>query len=740
MRRLMWFTLGFGAACAVGGYVHHMIFWIPALVAAVLFGVSLALGRRWKAIRPVAAILLGVTIGSLWVWWYASGTLNGATALDETVQTLDAVASDYSYETDYGVGVDVKIKLEGRTYEARLYINEDVDLKPGDTIRGQFLLRYTNRSADPTYHRGNGMLFLGYPRGDIEIDPCEKTPLRFYPAVLRKGLLDKIQSAFPSDTAFFAKALLLGERYEVDYETNTAFKVSGISHIIAVSGLHVSILFALVYLISGKRRVVTALLGVPAVLLFAAVAGFTPSITRACIMQILMMLALLFDKEYDPPTALSFAALVMLVAQPLVITSASFQMSVGCMAGIFLFYQRLKCWLEGLAFWRKWKGRSLKVRLRSWLCSGVAVTLSAQFFTMPLAAYYFGAISLVGVITNLLTLWAVSYAFYGIMAVCLLSTFWSWGAKILAWLVSWLIRYVLLVAKGLARFPLAAVYTRSIYIVIWAVICYILILLFLCFKKRQPHMLILTCGIGLCLSLFLSWLEPMLDEVRMTVLDVGQGQCILLQADGKNFLVDCGGDSDTIAADVAAETLLSQGISRLDGVILSHYDRDHAGAVAYLLSRIKVDALFVPCIDEEFPLEENNLSVVEEDLMLEWEDNRLQIFAPLMSTSSNESGLSVLFSGADCDILITGDMNTTGEAVLLAEKEIPELTALVAGHHGSRHSTSDRLLAATTPEYVFLSVGKNAYGHPHETVLQRLEQFGCTVCRTDKDRTIIFRR
>lgn len=738
MRRLMWFAIGFGLACALGGY----FFALPLWLALVLMPATVTLWLTLKGLRPVALVLLGVALGGLWFLGYETFYIENARSLDEQIVRVEAVATDYSYATDYGIGVDAQVWMEGKKYQVRLYLNTDTSLKPGDQISGNYLMRYTNRPEDTTYHRGNGIFLLCYPRGEITVEACDKIPLRFFPAVLRQALISAIEGAFPSDTAFFAKALLLGERSEVDYETNTAFKVSGISHIIAVSGLHVSILFSMVYLLVGKRRVLTALLGIPTILLFAAVAGFTPSITRACLMQILVMLALLFNKEYDPPTALAFAALAMLMARPMVITSASFQLSVGCMAGIFLFYRRIRQWLEKLPFWRDWKGKTLSIRLKSWLCSGTAVTLSAQFFTTPLVAYYFGAISLVGVVTNLLTLWAVSCVFYGIVAVCLLWAFWHWGAGVLAGLISWLIRYVLLCAKALARFPLAAVYTQSVYIVVWAVICYLLILLFLILRKGQPHVLILCCGLGLCLALFLSWMEPALDDVRMTVLDVGQGQCILLQAEGKHYLIDCGGDSETEAADLAAETLLSQGIARLDGVILTHYDNDHAGGVANLLSRVPADAVFLPeGQEDQAPVLPTGTQLhVRQDLTLQWQDCNLIVFAPVMSDSSNESGLSVLFRGRDCDILITGDMGTLGEALLVRTKELPKLTALVAGHHGSKSSTGDALLAATRPEYAFISVGKNPYGHPHAQVLERLDRHGCRTYRTDRDGTIIFRR
>ena len=468
---------------------------------------------------------------------------------------------------------------------------------------------------------------------------------------------------------------------------------------------------------------------------------------RLLIQSLSLLLSLLFDREYDPPTSLSFAALVMLVCNPMVITSASFQLSVGCMAGIFLFSNPIRTWILNFKCWSRWDGKSLGGRLRNWFAAGVSVTISAMFFTTPLVACYFGAVSLIGVVTNLLTLWAVSVVFYGIMTVCLLSLFWMKAAAAAAWAISWLIRYILAVAKTLSAFPLAAVYTKSVYIVFWLVFAYMLGLVFLLLKRKKPYVLI-CCGVlGLVVALLLSWTEPLLDENRMMVLDVGQGQCILLQSEGRTYMVDCGGDSDSEAADMAAETLLSMGIYRLDGLILTHYDRDHAGGVGYLLSRIPADAVFLPASEDDGALDgilpycEDTVRFVDDDLELAWGNSKMIVYGPLLSKSDNESGLSVLFDGGKCDILITGDMSTMGEMLLVKQKQLSEVTAIVAGHHGSKSSTGELLLQATKPEYAFISVGEdNYYGHPSDAVLQRLQAVGCAVYRTDLHGTIIFRR
>lgn len=747
MRKLMWFTLGFGAVCALCVYFGFQIW--AALGAVVLLFIAMV-GAKWcKALRFAALSILGAVAAFLWFSIYQMAYLQPVMGLDGETDFISARASDYSYDTDYGSAVEAEVYLERRKYNVLVYLNTKENLVPGDWIEGEFRLRCTLGGKEPaTYHRGKGITALCYPKGELMIEETHQVSECYFPAQLRQRILFNLDRVFPEDTAWFAKALLLGERTDVPYAANTAFKVSGISHIIAVSGLHISMLCAVIALVSGKRRVLSAIVGIPMLVLFAAVAGFAPSVTRACLMQCLMLIALLFNKEYDPPTALSFAVLVMLAVNPMTVTSASFQLSVGCMAGIFLFSKRISAWISDFSFWKHWKGKNLRTRFRSWICGGVSVTLSAMFFTTPLVAYYFGAVSLVGMVTNLLTLWAVSLSFNGIMLVTLLSFFWTAGASAFAWVISFLMRFVIWTAKLLASIPLAAVYTTSVYIVIWLALCYLLILVFLLAKKRQPFVLVCCCICGLCAALTLSWAEPMLDDTRMTVLDVGQGQCIILHSQGRTFLVDCGGDSDQAAADLAADTLLSQGIYRLDGIIVTHYDRDHAGGVGYLLQRIPADTVFLPdspdedaILDTILPYCRGREVFVNQDMSVAWAENDMTVFAPILSTSDNERGLCVLFRGQKCDILITGDLNSLGEKLLLKQKDIPELTVLVAGHHGSKSSTCQKLLEATTPEYALISVGEsNYYGHPHADVIKRLEEMGCAVYRTDQNGTIIFRR
>lgn len=323
----------------------------------------------------------------------------------------------------------------------------------------------------------------------------------------------------------------------------------------------------------------------------------------------------------------------------------------------------------------------------------------------------------------------------------MLSGIWKTGAFLLGKILSVLIRYVLLTAKIIADFPLSAVYTRSPYIVIWLVLVYLLLFVFLLSRNRKPLTFSCCATIGLCLALLASWVEPMTDAVRLTVLDVGQGQCLLLQSEGKTYMVDCGGSSDAEAADAAAETLLSQGISQLDGLILTHYDRDHAGGAAYLLSRVPAKLLVLPPLDLQLSLEAEQILYGADDLLLTCGNTEIRIFASQISGNDNENSLCVLFDTENCDILVTGDRDGFGERMLLRHADIPDVDVLIAGHHGSQNATCEELLAAVQPEIVCISAGKdNLFGHPAPELLQRLEGHGCSVYRTDLHGTITIRR
>lgn len=749
MRILMLFTLGFSAACGLCGYCLWNIqaLWLEIALGFLFLSVSCFLFRKRKAV--IAGIcLLGLCVGFLWCTGYDFFRVSGPRKLDGKTERVVITVSDYGAVLENGSRAEGAFSLDGKSYQVCFYTHSTDELEPGDRVEGEFFFRFTapGGAREQTHYAGEGVLLLAYPQGEVHLEKGNFDPLAHIPAKLRRRMLTTLEKTFSPDVSPFATAILLGEDSSLSYSQNTALKVSGIRHVIAVSGLHVAIIMAGICLLTARRRWLTLLAGLPVLALFAAVAGFTPSVVRACIMQAVFLFGVTSRREYDPPTSLSFAALLLLAWNPLAVTSVSFQLSIASIAGILMLSSRIYERLRGLKWFAGVKPRSLHGKLLHWILGTVSVSLGAMSLTVPLSAVYFGTVSIIGIVTNLLTLWVISFIFYGVFFVCVLGLFSLSLASAAAWVVAWPIRYVLAVANLLSKVPMGCLYMSEPLNVYWLVFAYAVLAVVFLHPRARLYQGICTIALGLAMVTACNWMVSGLEQFRVTVLDVGQGQCILLESRGKVYMVDCGGEYEQGVADLAAETLLARGIFRLDGLILTHYDSDHSGAAEYLLSRLPADVLFLP-EDMEDPLYETltenhsgSVFVVSEDLFLNWDNAKLSVFASNGGKTNNEKSLCVLFQCENYDILITGDRTMTTEVGLLLHAGLPELDALVAGHHGAATAAGMSLLQETKPKTVLISVGAdNGYGHPDQETLQRLEEFGCEILRTDLDGTIIIR-
>jgi len=325
MRWLVIFTVGFVVACVVGAY-FTLGNWL-----LLLFGFCLAAGIllyicKHQSLHIVAAVMIGCAIGLLWNWGYQHFYLQDARALDGQEARIAVTATDYSYETDYGTAVDGKFTYADKSYRVKLYLSDYVTLEPGDQIESDCAFRYTAQGAkkDPTFHQGKGIFLIAYGREDCTITKAQNQEAKYFAVRLRRSITQRIDELFPDDVQALAKALVLGDSSDMSYEENTIFSVSGIRHVIAVSGLHVSILFSVISTVCFRKKSLIAIIGIPVLLIFAAVTGFTPSVMRACLMQCLVILSMLVMKEYDAFTSLAFSALVILAFNPLSITDIGF--------------------------------------------------------------------------------------------------------------------------------------------------------------------------------------------------------------------------------------------------------------------------------------------------------------------------------------------------------------------------------------------------------------------------------
>ena len=749
MRLLMLFTLGFCAGCGFCAYIAWDMtdLWLSmAIFFLLLFLLFMALGKQ--PCRVIAVCMLGVSISMLWFFCYDRAYLRYARANDQVTCQAEILVEDYSFASAYGVAADGSVRIDGTRYRVRFYLNEYRELTPGDRVFGEFRFRYTGMGGvkDSTFHKSDGIFLLAYSRDEAAVVPGDDNQVKFFPAKLSKCVLGIIDDVFPRDTAPFASALLLGADDGLTYEENTALKLSGIRHVVAVSGQHLVILLAAIMLLSGRSRRIANIASIPVTILFSAMVGFTPSIMRACVMQLVMLGAFLSKRDYDGPTALSFAVLIMVASNPLSITSVSLQLSAGSIIGMFAFSGRIYQRIRGWFFFGKISDRSLAGKLLHWLIGSFSVTLGSMIVTVPLSAVYFRTVSLIGIVTNLLTLWIITLIFYGIIGAVAIGAVWTAGGAMLAKVLSVPIRFVLTIAKALSGVPGGCLYLRNEYIICACIVAYGVLLLMCFWKNFRVWMGVSIITSVLFLGLAASWLAPLRDNWRITMLDVGQGQCILLQSGDRVYMVDCGGEYADSCADIAAETLLSMGISRLDGLILTHFDSDHICGTESLLTRIQVDTLILPdepehsdyvFLTQKYP---GSFITVTRDLSFAWSTGKITVFAANGGENGNEMSLCVLFQSENCDILITGDRPVHTELALVYIQDIPELDYLVAGHHGAQTSTSNALLARLKPKTVLISVGEdNRYGHPSAELLDRLHAHGCKILRTDLLGTITIR-
>lgn len=751
MRALMWFVIGYCAGIASGIWVFDSQILLCVTIILAIAAIALRFLYSPQNTRRILAVcLLGIAVGIGCYSIYAHKYLETPKSYDEQALDLTITATDYSTVTTYSNVVDGDVLLDGTKFKIKIYIDKDIIVTPGDIVEGSFYLHYTGQggSGASTFRQGEGIYLLGYPEGDLYVYAHNPSKFIKLQTSLRKTLKTSLNTLFPKDTEGFATALLLGDASGLSHKTDNDFQNSGIRHIIAVSGLHVSILISMLGYLLQNRRGLLAMIGLPVLFVFAAITGFTPSVIRACVMQSVLLFTDPLNQHYDSPTALSFAVLIILGINPLAIVSVSFQLSVGCVIGILLFQSKIHSYITSRKWLGKFSGKTVKYRIKRWIASSISVSLSAMFLTIPLSAHYFGTVCTLGVLTNLLTLWVISFIFCGLVVALLTGwiylPFGAWIASI----VSLPMRYVMLVAGYIAKIPFSFVSAENIYIIIWLILGYCMIIFMLFSKEKHPVLLFGCLLTGLMISLLLNYAERKDDNFRMTVLDVGQGQCIILQCDNSCYVLDCGGSSGEAAGDLAARTLKTQGISHIDGLILTHYDTDHTGGVNVFMSQIEVDHLLLPDVEPDNPIRmdlelqytDRIQWIYEKQYLTAGQGSLTLIPAPSYETGNNSS-MSILFQAEDCDILVTGDLHTEGEKHLLSSIRLPEIDILVLGHHGADDSTSMYLLNTAKPSVAVISVGQNNYySHPHIRTLQRLEIFGCKVWRTDQNGTITFRR
>lgn len=721
-----------------------------ALAAAVLLWSLVQ--RRPKRLAALV-LALGLAFGSCYTTLYTALFVRPAAAFADTEQTVTLTLCAYPVEHTFGAKVRAELDAGGlRPVPVQFYGDRALmDCKPGDAVTAEVEFRSAAvvHGEKITSFTSKGMHLLAYGQGELVVRPAEHLPLRFVPLYLGELLRSRIALLYEGKDAVLMTALLTGERSAFDDALYSTLSETGLTHVTAVSGMHCAFLFAMVgLLIRNKRR--ATLVGIPLLILFMLMVGGTPSVTRACFMLTMLSLAPLFHRENDKITTMGFALLLILLRNPYAAASISLQLSFAAVAGLASFSAPMYSALEKKLLCPMAHGPVRSVY--KLLLAAFVSTCAASVFTVPLSACYFDCVSLIAPLSNVLCLPAVSIAFYAGFVSLVLGVALPALAPVAAIFASAALEYFMAVAELLAQIPHHALYTANPYLGWWLVYFYLLAAVVWFARDRRRRTAVMAAVLSLS-TLALVIALPVLaaggGRLHAKVLDVGQGESVMLCSGGQAALVDCGsGNSWINAGAVAANELNTLGHTELDYLILTHYHSDHANGLATLFSRMKIGCLVIPELhdEESDALRQEVLALAEashtevflirEDAVLTLGDAQLQIFAPLGAGNNNEEGLSLLCSCAEFDMLITGDMDSKTEGRLLEHAGLPDAEVLVVGHHGSKYSTGRALLEEITPETAVIPVGDNAYGHPTDETMGRLVSAGAAIYRTDRSGTV----
>lgn len=607
---------------------------------------------------------------------------------------------------------------------------------------------------------------------------------------LRRHLAESFLEVYGEENGALLAAMLLGERTFLSEETQSLYKAAGALHVIAVSGLHISLLGLGLYRLLRRIFAAQAPATVISVLCMAAyvfLVGNPPSAVRAFIMFAMGLLAGYWKRTLDTPTALSLSAAIILMGNPFYIGQSSFLLSFLAILAISVFQPALKECLALINPYHFPLSRLLDSR-RAWglrhldpqkvpggchvllkkVGNGLLSSFSVWIVTLPVQLFFFSEVSLFGIFFNLLIIPLMGVILLlGIAGLFLKEIF-----HLFAFLAGNVFTDLEITVISICRYAEGIFFAiikaggslaDRLSFTMWTpgkpvygkmLLAFCLLLLFcllgnLSENGRTFPEKFWKYRLGILLGVILLLAGYPASNLQITFLDVGQGDGICMELpDGRVYLMD-GGSSDVskVGNYRLVPFLKAKGIRKIDAVFLSHGDTDHINGIAELLEekQISIDCVCLPAGAEQEEFAEikdlaraRNISVRTIQAGDFWENNGTKFWClnPADVTESGNAASVVLYMEyQNFSMLLTGDLEGEGEksvAALLRSNAITGISVLKVAHHGSKNSTKEEFLLQCSPAVAVISCGeRNTYGHPHKETLERLNDMGTAVYRTD---------
>lgn len=782
--------------CVTGGLVlgEALNLFIPAeqmmfgLAVWLLFLVCVYARRRDRRILPVFLFIMGMFAGVLRMGAeqtvfsreeeffreeYEDGVVLQGTvqSVKEKDGTLEVVLKNCETED-----------ADGETLRSVLcYLNEDSEFPAvGEKIR----VFGEGKAADPArnpgvfdhqlYCRAKGISGIIYADGytgmggkaHIVSDSLYR---------IRRQLSGRLKLiALPEDAGILS-AVLLGEKEDLDSAVYELYRKNGISHLLAISGLHISIVGLGIWKLFRKGGAGFWISGIFAggfLIAYGMMVGSGPSVVRAVSMAGLSFLAAAAGRTYDLPTAMCIPALGLLLTHPYLLTQASFQLSF--LAVMSLVYPGRLFSARGETFFTNEKFSAA--------ASAFFVSLSLQMVTAPVVCWHSFGIPVYGVFLNLLVIPLMTYVvlsgFIG-LGLSFLSV--SAGGAMLGG-AHYILKLYEVVCNGIGKLPGAELVLGQPEM--WKIGCYYGLVVsgaiiyergmkiaekfhekkhkskekseesvLNLWKTRilidRKHRLVFLCAAWLLAFFFLLPSRP--AGLSVTFLDVGQGDGIVLRFASRAILVDCGSSQQkSVGEKVLVPYLRSQGVTYVDLAVMTHGDQDHINGIRYLLehpeSGIRLGGLMMPKAGNDEIYGKMAELAKEQEIPVYYAaaGDRIEniagkgMYMECLSpdgeekfSDRNEESLVFRVTYDRFSMMLMGDLETGGEENLVGSGVLSPVTVLKAGHHGSATSSGESFLEKLSPEITVLSYGrKNRYGHPAKEVKERLENIGSEILET----------
>lgn len=586
------------------------------------------------------------------------------------------------------------------------------DLYPGLHITASGTFLQPAKRSNPGGYDEEKNLFANFTYGKVvtyasKTSINQSTSIRGILGRWYYSIIKRCEKFLGKDYGEILSGMLIGAKESIDKDIVTLFRVSGLSHTMAVSGSHVMYLMApLIFIftkLSLKRRRYYPIIAF-ILIVFCMLTCMKPSVVRATIMALCILGADYFYEQYNALNALCFSALCLLISNPLVIYDVGFILSFTCVLSILLFYSPIN-----------------KLFKKNVITSVAILTFVVQLGVTIVSGKIFYTIYSYSFIVNLL-----------VFPVRMVVTIFGWLMIIIPFvghylsvIVFTLLDYILIIASYFSSLPLATISLP--YISPFLVSIYFLLIITLLYSKNKKASLILL--VILIFTIIIPYITKI--PLRVVFFDVGQGDCHLIQTKKVDIVIDTGPYAP-------ANSLSHFTGHKIDYLMLTHSHEDHIGGVKEILKRFKILNIVIPDVNDEYFIEleqqlvNTSINIIRvskgEQLLLE--NMTIDFFNPIEKDyeNTNNTSLVLKISFGELSLLFTGDCEKQVEEKLLEIKEQLNCDILKVAHHGSDTSTELEFYQAVDPLLSVISVGYNKFGHPSKEILKRLKNY----MRTDE--------